>query len=337
MRAVLFHAATGGVVLGLCAIAPALAYDDTGTCWPECSDAAYFLSDVDPAAAAPDDNVILRGSLGVARLEAREKVFWATSGDDLLSLLVWRSTAPIASGDIKVRFPGEWTLRGRIDAAIGGDSMITDYDWMAGYVPDLWTHRSVHPDTSLDWYLDGTIAIGRDLPVNEALSINVNGGVKYTDVKWTARGGSYIYSVDDFRDTTGTFPDVAVGDYRLHVPTAFIGIDARVTDGPWSLDTAARAGLTFGAGATDNHYLRDLRFEDGLDWAQVVSAEARLGYAFTDNLGAFLEASYEKMVSGHGDTHAYDTTTGALDGVYEGAAGAEFEAMSIKLGLKGNF
>ncbi len=337
MRAVLFHAAAGGMLFGLVAGAPALAYDDSGTCWPECSDARYFLSDADPAAAAPDETVVLRGSLGVARLEAREKVFWGTSGDDLLSLLVWRSTAPIASGDVKVRFFGEWTLRGRIDAAIGGDSAMADYDWMAGYVPDLWTHRSLHPDTSLDWYLDGSLAIGRDLPVNEALSVNVNGGVKYTDVKWTARGGSFIYSVDDFRDTTGTFPDGVGGDYRLRLPTAFIGIDARVADGPWSLDTSARAGLTFGAGAIDNHYLRDLRFEDTLEWAQVVSAEARLGYAFTDKLGAFVEASYEKMVSGHGDTRAYDTTTGDLDAVYEGAAGAEFEAMSVKLGLKGNF
>src|SRR5690606_38467193 len=136
--------------------------------------------------AAPNENVVLRGSLGVVRLEAREKVFWGTSGDDLLSLLVWRSTAPVATGDIKVRFPGEWTLRGRIDAAIGGTSAMADYDWVAGYVPAAWTHRSLHPDTSLEWYLNGSVAIGRDLPVNEVLSVNVNGGFKYTDAKWTA-------------------------------------------------------------------------------------------------------------------------------------------------------
>ena len=334
------------LLLPLAAVVPAHAADYGSN--PCCSaptqydyfgrgDGDYFTSDTDFSKADPNENFALRGSVGFASIEAKEKVFAASTGDDLLSLLVWQSTAPIASVDAKARFAGNWTLRGHIDAAMGGDSIITDYDWLAGYDPENWTHRSISPNTNLDWYLNGSLAIGRDLPINDEFSINVNGGFKYTDAKWTAIGGSYIYSVNGFRDTQGTFPDVPGLDYRLQLPEAFLGIDASVKDGPWTLDTSAKAGMTVMASDTDNHYQRSLKFLDKLDWSQVYSADARLGFAFSDHLSAFLEGSYETLLSGHGDEDAYDTTTGEQVGHYEGSAGAGLQVASVKVGLKGNF
>lgn len=304
-------------------------------------DSPYFLSDIDQGASDPNENFSLRGSVGIASIQGREHVYAFTAGDQNTSLLLWDSVAPIASGDAKARLPGGWTLRGHIDAALSGDSNMTDYDWFgpyfAGYAFENWTHRSISPNTSLDWYLNGDVAFGRDLPINEALMVNVNGGLRYTDVQWTAIGGSFVYSDGGFRDHAGTLDDVPGIRYRMQLPTAFVGIDANVDDGPWSLETTAKAGLTFAAGDVDHHYMRDLLFFDSLNLAQVYSANARLGYAFSDHLGAFVEAGYEKMISGHGDTDQYDTTTGALTGHFAGAAGAELQVVSLKAGLKGNF
>ena len=178
---------------------------------------------------------------------------------------------------------------------------MTDYDWIR-------LSRPVSPSTigpivrsaphSLDWYLNGSVAFGRDLPISDALTVNVNGGLQYTDVEWTATGGTYIYSNAAFRDSDW----VAAGRrrrvrYRQQLPTAFVGTDAMVKDGAWSLDATAKAGLVLMARSTDWHYLRvPPRYQvDHLNFAQVLQADARLGYDFSDHLSAFLEGSYQKM------------------------------------------
>lgn len=319
----------------LCAASPALA----GGGYPIDPDSPYFISDTDQSYADPNQNFVLRGSVGMASISADERVYAATTGEENLSLLQWRSTAPIASLDAKARFGDAWTLRGHVDAAIAGDSNMTDYDWLGGdYTFDNWTDRSISPNTTLNWYLSGDIAVGRDLPINDGLRLNVNGGIKYTDIKWTAVGGSYLYSTGGgFRNTPGTLPNVPGIDYRMQLPTPFLGIDADLKDGPWTLDTSARAGMTAYASDTDNHYLRDLRFVDQLSWSQDYSVNAKLGYNFGDHLGAFLEGSYEKMFSVHGDTDVYDTT-GATPPAHEvGAGGADLDVWSLKAGLKGQF
>lgn len=302
-------------------------------------DSQYFLSDVDQSAADPNQNFVLRGSLGVASISADERVFAFTNGQQNLSLLQWRSTAPIVSLDAKSRFGDAWTLRGHIDAAIGGSSNMTDYDWQAhDYTFDNWTDRSISPNTTLNWYLSGDLAIGRDLPISDMLRINVNGGLKYTDIMWTAVGGTYLYSTGGgFRNTPGTLPNVPGIDYRMRLPVPFLGIDADVKDGAWTLDTTTRAGLTAYAYDIDNHYLRSLKFLDQLSWSQDYSFNAKLGYDFGDHFGAFLEGSYERMFAVHGDTDVYDTTGVQAPQHESKAGGADLTVWSIKAGLKGQF
>lgn len=327
-------------------IAPAQAADYGGT---QCcgaikydygkssGDGDYFISDTDFSKADPNENFSLRGSVGFATIETNEKVFSSIASDDLLSLLNWQTTAPIATLDGKVRFPDNWTLRGHIDASMGGDSSVTDYDWLAGYDPENWTDRSISPNTNLDWYLNGSLAVGRDLPINNDFTINVNTGFKYTDAKWTAVGGSYIYSVANFRDTAGNFANTPVGDFRVQLPEVFVGADANVKDGPWTLEAGAKAGLTIKATDTDTHFLRSIRFFDKFSWAQMYSADARVGFAINEHLSAFLEGSYETLLSTHGDTDINDMNTGELVGHSDASAGVEMKVAAIKVGLKGNF
>jgi plasminogen activator len=307
-------------------------------------DNRYFMSDIDQSYTDPGQNVVLRGGIGYSSIVAHEHVYAGASGPANLSLLLWETQAPIANVDLKARLPNAWTLRGHIDAAVAGDSTMTDYDW-ADFSPSYnfndWDHRSISPNTSLDWYLKGDIAIGRDLPINDEFTVNVNGGVGYTDVQWTAVGGTYIYSDDTngFRGTIGTIPDVPAVRYRQQFPTIFAGIDTFLNDGPWSMEAGARAGLIVSGQSVDHHYLRDppMYITDNLTIGQVLSADVKLDYNITDHLGLYLAGSYEKMFASHTITDYRQISDNALLIHSDNIGGAELDVWSVTGGVKGYF
>ena len=306
-------------------------------------DSPYFVSDADQTYADPNENFVLRGSVGLASVVGREHVYAGSAGDDNLSLLIWESTAPIAKVDVKLRFPDAWTLRGHLDVALMGSSRMTDYDWIppnnTGHGMNDWSDRSISPNTSLDWYLNGDIALGRDLPISDVLMVNVNGGFKYTDVQWTAKGGTFIYSDPGYHDTVGSIPDVPAVRYRQQLPTVFAGVDATVNDGAWSLEAGGRAGLILYGQSVDHHYLRipPRTIVDQLSYGQVLSADAKIGYAFSAHFGAFVEGSYEKTFAAHTPSDYYVTATGAKFLHSDNIGGGELDVISLTAGLKGNF
>lgn len=293
--------------------------------------------------ASPDRTVELRGSIGVIGLEAREHVFPTAGSTDNLSLLIWQSAAPMATGDVRVRLPDDWTVSGRLRAAISGTSYMEDYDWtgahFVSYDFDDWTHRSQHPDTNLDWYFDGSLAVGRDVMVEDAVRVNLNGGFKYTDVQWTARGGSYVYSVGGFRDTNGNLADTPAITYRQQLPTLFAGLDIEAVENGWTYGVSAKGGMTLFGLATDQHWMRvpPLRFIDSLQPAPMLSFAASAGYDLSDNLGVFFEGTVEKVFLGRADTEIYNNDTDALIATAPDAAGAELASVGLSAGLKGSF
>lgn len=310
----------------LCIASPALAQEEFG-----------FSGD-DFAYESPDYHLQLRGSVGMMGIEGREHVL---AGDDNVSLLTWQTLAPVASVDVKARLDDNWTLSASFRAALGGKSYMEDYDWLAPYAPsyaaDDWSDRSQHPDTKLDWFYDATIALGKDLPANESLTINLNGGFKYTDVQWTARGGSYVYSTGGFRDDAGNFPDAPGITYRQQLPTLFAGLDADAHSDGWTIGLAARGGVTFLGKATDNHWMRDRLFIDSLAMTPMASATGSAGYDISDHLNVYVEASIEKVFMARGDTEIYNTNTNALIGTAPDSAGAELGTATLSAGLKGSF
>jgi outer membrane protease len=288
-----------------------------------------------------DETVSLRGSIGALGIEAKEYVFNLAGSSDVLSLLTWQSAAPTATAEIKVTLPDHWTIKGRASAALFGDSYMEDYDWLLPYrpsfAPDDWTDRSRHPNTNLDWYLDGSLAVGKDVLIEPGIKVNLNGGLKYTDVQWTARGGDFTYSVGGFRDTTGTFPDVPGITYRQQLPVIFLGADVEATDGQWTYRADAKAGMTLFGLATDNHWMRDLRFLDYIEPTPMVSLHASAAYDFTDNFSGFIEGGIEKMLRGRADTAYYDIPTDTYLGTSPDVGGAELGTISLSAGLKGSF
>jgi outer membrane protease len=290
-----------------------------------------------------DGNITLSGAIGMIGIEGREYVYNGAGSSDVLSLLIWQSLAPMLTTSLDVELPDGWSIAAKAQVAIAGDSYMEDFDWLLPFRPSFafndWTHRSQHQDTNLDWYFNGSIALGRDIAVNEYVTVNINGGLKYTDVQWAAIGGTFVYSVSGFRDAAGTFPDNPAITYRQQFPALFVGADAEIVQDQWTLGFGAQGGVTFNAVGDDHHWMRvpPLNFIDNLQMAPTVSLSASAEYEVDEQLRLFVAGTFDKVFLARGDTEMYNNDTGAMLATFPDAAGGELMSASISVGLKGTF
>lgn len=317
--------------------------------------AALALSVALPAMAADlnvedtlvvDDEgiVTISGGIGIVSLKANEYVYVGPGSDTRLSQLIWESTAPMLTAGLDIALPEGWTFSANAQIAMGGDSYMEDYDWIAPYATgtgdDDWSHRSQHDDTDLDWYFNGSLLLGHDFAVSDNVTVNVNGGFKYTDVQWAAYGGSYVYSVGGPRDTSGDFPDGEPGiTYRQSFPALIAGVDAEMVQDQWTFGVAAHGGFTIYGTGDDTHWMRTppLNFIDTLESAPLLSVGASVGYEVAEGMNLFLAGTAEQIFTARGDTEIFNNNTGALLGTDADGAGGDLFAASITGGIKGTF
>jgi outer membrane protease len=214
-----------------------------------------------------------------------------------------------------------------------------DYDWLVPATSfDQWTHRSQHPDTRLDHFFSGEAALGYELANSGDARVRLQTGFKYTDVQWSAYGGSYIYSDNGFRDKVGNFADGEPGiTYRQQLPELFIGVDGDQTYGNLRVGGLLRGGITAFASATDNHWMRDLLFEDQFRVAPTFTAGLDLNYALGPMAEIFIAGRYDRAFTMRGRTEVFNTNTGALVSANDDAAGGDLQSVEITTGLKGRF
>jgi plasminogen activator len=284
------------------------------------------------------------GGIGIVSLEANEFVYAAPGSDTRLSQLIWQSTAPMLTAGLDVNLPEGWTLAAKAQVALGGDSYMEDYDWIApwatGTGDDDWSHRSQHEDTDLDWYFNGSILLGHDFAVSDNVTVNLNGGFKYTDVQWAAYGGSYVYSSGGYRNDVGDFPDGEAGiTYRQSFPALVAGIDAEMVQDQWTFGVSAQGGFTLYGIGDDHHWMRTpvLNFIDNLGSAPLLSVGASASYEVAEGMNLFLAGTAEKIFTARGDTDIYNNDTGVLLGTDADGGGGDLFAASITGGIKGTF
>ncbi len=277
--------------------------------------------------------------VGLANIYAEESVF---EGSTTVSRLDWEAKGvTLLRGSLSIEVARDWSVRAEGKTGMDGDGHMTDRDWLAPYTTALtddgWSHRSDHDDTHLDHYFSGSLEVNRTLINDNGRFVSAGLGGRYSDVQWSAYGGSYIYSVNGVRDTTGNFADGLKGvTYRQKMPAAYANIRGSQTMGDWTLSGGLEAGALIRAEAPDDHWLRSLRFTDSFDLAAVYGANAGIAYNLTRNISLYANGAFEMTDFGTGDTHVRSTTTGAT-AVYEDAAGAKFSMASVSLGLKGKF
>lgn len=325
--------------------------------WAPTAALALLCSTAIPAAAADlgatyepagESGITFWGGVGVAYIEANEYVYAGSGSTDITSQLIWQSTAPILSGGFDVALPEGWTAKGTAQFAIAGDSYMEDYDWFGpdfvSYDFDDWTHRSQHDDTNLDWYFNGSLLVGYDFAVDDSVTVNLNGGFKYTDVQWTAYGGEFVYSgfegdpAGHYHDYVGSFPDGEKGiTYRQSFPALVAGADIEADLDALTLSAGVQGGFTFYGVGDDHHWMRDLNFVDSLASAPLVAAHASAEMEVADGMTLFAQGTVEKIFAARGDTDVYDIPTGDFEESFADGAGGELFAASLSVGFKGTF
>lgn len=287
--------------------------------------------------ASPDDTVRIDASIGAIYLEGNEKVM---VGNYTLSHLIWQSTTPVLRGSIAADIGAGFSLRAEGSVAGFGSSYMEDYDWTKGDDTfDNWSHRSQHPDTHLDHHFTGAASLGYEIVKDDTAVVRAHGGFKYTDTQWTAYGGTYLYSSPGgFRDVPGTIPNgVAAATYRQQFPELFLGIDGEEDYGNFRVGGLLRGGVTFLSVATDDHWLRNLRFLDRLYMAPTVTAGVDVGFDLGRNVELTLAARYDHIFEQRGDTEYYNIATGAPTGAIADVAAGALRSAEFTAGLKGSF
>ncbi|WP_454745392.1 omptin family outer membrane protease [Ciceribacter selenitireducens] len=294
-----------------------------------------FAAAADNLFTSPDGAFSLYGSVGLANVKAGEFVY---DGSHKLSQLNWETkgmTLYTLGADAQI--DKNWKVRAAFNVGTGGDGHMVDYDWM-DYSNDDWTDRSTHPNTELDHYFSGSVEVDRGVYENDTTSVDVGAGFRYTDVKWTAYGGSYIYSSGGFRDDIGDFPDGERGiSYQQKIPVGFLAVNGTHTIGALTLSGGLQGGLSFGIDDIDDHWMRDLRFFDSMSVAPMIGANVTANYQLNEMAALYVTGSFERVFHARGDMKITDTTGASADSHESDAAGATYQAMSISFGLKGKF
>ena len=281
-----------------------------------------------PAAAKDARSVSL--SLGYGRIKADERFF---DGGDMISHLTWSAEVPMATVQIRRDLPSDWLLTGSLSSAIGDGAYMSDLDWLAPDRAD-WTHRSLHPDTRLNHYVDADLAVGRDLHGPAGTTVNLHGGLRYTDVEWDAQGGSLVYSFDGFRDYRADLPDgPTVVTYRQQQLSLFAGVEADRQFGSWTLSGRVRGGVAIDPRETDRHWLRDLRFDRSHDTISFLDLAARVDYRLNDRATAFIQARHIHHEDHRGDTRYSSISSGDDLGRAGGNAGIGFSMTQLSVGV----
>ncbi|MHA6689115.1 omptin family outer membrane protease [Devosia sp. A449] len=287
--------------------------------------------------STPDHLVRFDASIGALFLEGNEKVL---SGDYTVSHLIWQTKAPVLRGSLDINFGSGFSARAEGSVAGFGSSYMEDYDWLGGSdLFDNWTHRSQHSDTTLDHYVTGAASLGYKLARDGTAVVRAHGGFKYTDVQWSSRGGSFIYSDLGFRDWVGSFAD---GDpaisYRQQFPELFLGVDGDEHYGNFRVGGLLRGGLTFLSRTTDRHHMRNLSVLDDLWVAPTVTAGVDLGWALGRNAELTLAARYDHIFEQRGAAnYYYDTPADGNNLSLPEGAGGGLRSAEITAGLKGLF
>ncbi|RKE85302.1 omptin family outer membrane protease [Rhizobium sp. AG855] len=295
---------------------------------------AVPLSAQDGFVSGGSGDITYFAGVGIANIKAGEYVY---DGDHKLSQLDWESKG-VKTGTIgaQMELGDNWRIKGQIDVGLGGDGHMEDRDWV---VPSYsgWTDQSIHPDTKLDRYINLLIEADRAVIDTGTTRVGLGGGFGYANVKWTSRGGSYIYSNVTLHDTVGNFTDGEKGiTYEQRIPTLFLSANAEQQIGKFKLSGTVRGGGSFDYKDVDDHWMRDLRFKEEMGFAPMLGAAISANYQFLPSAAIYVAGDFQKIFNTRGDMDQRNTVTGATSS-FDDSASASYQSLTISTGVKGTF
>ena len=186
------------------------------------------------------------------------------------------------------------------------NSKMTDYDWMIiGYDgKNDWTHRSIHKDTDVSSASSFDISAEFNTYQLSTTILSTLIGYRQDTAKRKAYGGEFIYSVEEFRDATGNFPNGKLGiSYEQTWKSTYLGFKTYTPiTNVLTLHTKFIYAPFVKGKTTDTHHLRDIIGKSTLDNTNMYAINLGLGYKISNSLTLNLNYMYQK----------YDTTDGDM-------------------------
>jgi plasminogen activator len=258
-------------------------------------------------------------------------------GDYKLSHLIWDiDSLYLIGGGIEWKTDNYYTVTADIWLKTSdGKAMMNDYDWLLeGYE---WTHWSHHDNTTVtkanifDIYISYTPKKFR----NSLIKFNTLFGYKRSNFEWEARGGSYIYSDDFFRDTEGIFPDNELGiTYEQIFNTPYTGFEIELPLGRFIFESKITGSFAVFGKAIDHHHLRDLVTTANFYWGHMIFAEAGAGFNFSKRFAMKGSYSYNRYGGLRGDSKY--NQSGSIT-IYKDLEAADFESFLLSVSLFHSF
>jgi len=279
--------------------------------------------------------VTFSGRLGLGYLsgQAHEYVYWADKGNHTASELIWDIDSVYMFGIGGSVRPLNWL---NINADIwfnvaDGDGYMEDYDWQM--VGMAWTDQSKHDNTDVTTAVVFDVNVEMTMFSTGTVSFNGIAGYRHDTFEWDARGGSYIYSIDSFRDSSGTFPSNQKGiTYEQVFDVPYVGIGF-VGDFDRFHLTAKVTGSIFVSGeATDQHHARNLVTYDDFSGESMLAFDVSLGYDITESIGITASFAYEKYDTMTGDSEWHFDDVGEVYNLTDGA-GADLETSMLSINM----
>lgn len=243
-----------------------------------------------------------RLSIGYLWGEANELVYHPITGRKI-SHLIWDIEGVPMFGFGLTLTPVNWLkLNGDFRLNISDGSVVMDdYDW---FVPGLpWTDWSHHEDVDTDRVR--RFDINAEVTAYSTDTFKVYGivGYKVDSYEWSGYGGSFIYSINGFRDTAGAIPDGLKGiSYEQEYSTPYFGFGGNYSFGRFALSGSVIYSPLAEVDTLDFHYFRELKYTSHLDETDMLGVSLNASYRLTDNMR--LEAGYHYV--------EYDTASGPV-------------------------
>ena len=298
----------------------------------------------------PRPEISLAASGGLISGEAKEFVY---NENRKLSELVWPLDPAYLLG-IGARL--DWARGFGIgaNASFGiADEVgtLTDSDFMNVNVTgsSARTHYSEHDArlnhlVSIDLTASWSFRLpARGIASERPITVMPFAGIRYFSLKWTGSDGYYQYGAKAgaiYAEWTPDMPKVSLSgkiiEYRQEYFAPITGVAVEVPIGS-SLCVAAEFTLSPAVWCTDldEHLLTYTDYHDYLSGGFLVEPRARVSWAPTKTVSAFVEGSWTRILNLRGKTKAVDTETGSTNtSTKENGGGAEFASWTLKLGVQ---
>lgn len=281
------------------------------------------MSGLPPGEAPPSTDVSVRALAAEILGEAREIVY---GPGHKLSELIWDISGIRMAGLAVSVHRGDWSgYAGFMGALNRGHGQMRDYDWqIPGYD---WTDYSLSDaDMESAWMADAGITA--HLARTRLFALRGVAGFRSQYWQWSDRGRDYIYSVEGFRDTRGSFDGRPLIQYEQTYYIPYVGAQVHGGGGRWAWSGYVLVGPYAWARDWDDHVARNLRFEGDFSGGAWLGAGANVEWAASPNWSVAVGAHAQSVPEFKGALRVVE-----LDVQYPDSAGVSLDTVMVDVSM----